>query len=157
MAPFSMATTPKCKGGCYSIPWIAPLTLDTYLIMLRLNQGGIMYHFLSLLYDSIWDWTSVSQTIGEYSNHYDNGPLKTYIKNKIFNVFICSYSKMFEWIHPQVPLTTLSVMFFLRSYGVSSLLTSGTFNWVTQLVLINPQRVARDVFVTQKTIRLYTK
>ena len=23
--PFSVATTPKCKGGCYSIPWIAPL------------------------------------------------------------------------------------------------------------------------------------
>ena len=24
-APFSMATTLRCKGGCYSIPWIAPL------------------------------------------------------------------------------------------------------------------------------------
>ena len=24
-APFSIATTPKCSGGCYSIPWIAPL------------------------------------------------------------------------------------------------------------------------------------
>ena len=24
-APFSIATTPRCRGGCYSIPWIAPL------------------------------------------------------------------------------------------------------------------------------------
>ena len=24
-APFSIATTPRCKDGCYSIPWIAPL------------------------------------------------------------------------------------------------------------------------------------
>ena len=24
-APFSIATTPKCWGGCYSFPWIAPL------------------------------------------------------------------------------------------------------------------------------------
>ena len=24
-APFSVATTPKCRGGCYSFPWIASL------------------------------------------------------------------------------------------------------------------------------------
>ena len=24
-APFSIATTPKCRGGCYSIPWITSL------------------------------------------------------------------------------------------------------------------------------------
>ena len=23
--PFSITTTPRCKGGRYSIPWIAPL------------------------------------------------------------------------------------------------------------------------------------
>ena len=23
--PFSIATTPRCKGGCYSFPWISPL------------------------------------------------------------------------------------------------------------------------------------
>ena len=23
--PFSIATTPMCRGGCYSFPWIAPL------------------------------------------------------------------------------------------------------------------------------------
>ena len=24
-APFSIVTTPRCRGGCYFIPWIAPL------------------------------------------------------------------------------------------------------------------------------------
>ena len=24
-APFSIATTPRCRGGRYSFPWIAPL------------------------------------------------------------------------------------------------------------------------------------
>ena len=24
-APFSKASTPRCRGGCYSFPWIAPL------------------------------------------------------------------------------------------------------------------------------------
>ena len=24
-APFSIATTPRCKGGCYSFTWIVPL------------------------------------------------------------------------------------------------------------------------------------
>ena len=28
-APFSIATTQRCRGGHYSFPWIALLTLDT--------------------------------------------------------------------------------------------------------------------------------
>ena len=45
------------------------------MIMLSVKQGGIKYHFLSLWYDLTWDWTPVSQTIGEQSTHLDNGPL----------------------------------------------------------------------------------
>ena len=37
--------------------------------MLSVKQGGIKYHFLSLWYDSTWDWTPVSQVIGEHSTH----------------------------------------------------------------------------------------
>ena len=44
--PFSIATTPECRGGCYSFLWIAPLTLDLYLIILSVKQGGIKYNFL---------------------------------------------------------------------------------------------------------------
>ena len=67
-APFSIATTPRCRGGRYSFPGLLYFTLDPYLIMLSVKQGGIKYHFLSLWYDSTWDWTQVSRAIGEHSN-----------------------------------------------------------------------------------------
>ena len=43
--------------------------------MLSVKQEGIKYHFLSLWYDSTWDWTQVSRAIGEHSNHYANVPV----------------------------------------------------------------------------------
>ena len=50
-APFSIATTLRCRGGRYSIPWISPLYPDPYHIILSVKQGDIMNHFLSLWYD----------------------------------------------------------------------------------------------------------
>ena len=44
-APFSSATTLTYWRGRYSFPRIAQLTLDPYLIMLSVKQGGIKYHF----------------------------------------------------------------------------------------------------------------
>ena len=35
-------------------------------------QGGVKYHFLSLWYDSTWDWTQVSQAISKHSKHHAN-------------------------------------------------------------------------------------
>ena len=61
-APFLIATTPWCRGGHYSFHWIAPL----YPWSLPYKQGGIRYHFLSLWYDSTWDWTQGSRAIGEH-------------------------------------------------------------------------------------------
>ena len=52
-APFLIATTPRCKGGRYSIPLIA--TLYPYLLVLSVKQGGMKYHYLSLSYDTTWD------------------------------------------------------------------------------------------------------
>ena len=69
-APFSIATTQRCGGGHYSFPWIAPTTLDMYLIMLSVKHRGIKYQFKSVWYDPTWDWTPVSWTIGE---HYPLG------------------------------------------------------------------------------------
>ena len=46
----SIATTPTCRGRRYSFPGLLHFTLDTYLIMLSIKQGGIKYHFLSLWY-----------------------------------------------------------------------------------------------------------
>ena len=47
-APFSIATTPRCRGGRYSFPGLLYFILDPYLIMPSVKQGGIKYHFLSL-------------------------------------------------------------------------------------------------------------
>ena len=40
-ALFSIANTLRCKEGFYSFLWFDPLTLDLYLIMPRIKQGGI--------------------------------------------------------------------------------------------------------------------
>ena len=42
-APFSIATTPSCNGTPF--PELLHFTLDMYLILLRVKQGGIKYHF----------------------------------------------------------------------------------------------------------------
>ena len=47
-ASFSLATTPMCNGGCSGL---LHLTVDPYLIILRVKQGGIKDHLLSLCYD----------------------------------------------------------------------------------------------------------
>ena len=39
-APFSIATTPSCRGGRYSFPGLLYFTLDPYLIMLSVKQGS---------------------------------------------------------------------------------------------------------------------
>ena len=44
-APFSITTTTRCRRSRHSFPWIAPLTLDQYLIMLSVKQGGIKFLF----------------------------------------------------------------------------------------------------------------
>ena len=41
--------------GATLFPGLINFTLDMYLIMLSVKQGGINYHFLSLWYDSTWD------------------------------------------------------------------------------------------------------
>ena len=50
--------------------------------MLSVKQGGIKYHFLSLWYDSTWDWTQVSRVIGKHSN-YDGNVRYTIIFSKL--------------------------------------------------------------------------
>ena len=67
--PFLIATTPRCRGGLYSLPEFLHFTLDTYLLMLSIKQASIKYHFLSLWDDSTWDWTLVSRAIGEHFTH----------------------------------------------------------------------------------------
>ena len=41
--------------GTTPFPGLYHFTLDTYLIMLSVKQGGIKYHFSSPWYDLTWD------------------------------------------------------------------------------------------------------
>ena len=53
-ALFSIAMTPKCRGGHVFIAWIA--SLYPYLIILSFRQGNIKYRFFfSLWYGATWD------------------------------------------------------------------------------------------------------
>ena len=45
--------------GTTPFPELLHFTLDPYLIILSVKQGGIKYHFSSLWKDSTWDWTPV--------------------------------------------------------------------------------------------------
>ena len=62
-APFSITTTPKRWIGRHFFLWSTPFTLDPYLIMLKVKEGGIKYHSLSLWYDL--NWTPVPRTMGK--------------------------------------------------------------------------------------------
>ena len=63
-APFSIATTPRCREGHYSFLWIAPITHDPYVIIPSVKQKSIKYYFLSLWYDSTWDLTKSPRSLG---------------------------------------------------------------------------------------------
>ena len=56
-APFPIATTPSCRGRYYSF------TLDSYLIMLRVKQGDIKFHFVRFWYDSTWFHRPLANTL----------------------------------------------------------------------------------------------
>ena len=116
-APFSIATTLRCRGGRYSFRWIAPLyslssssssyragstdipdplspllpMVHTYLIMLRVKQSGIKFHFLCVWYDSTWDWNLVSKTTGEHSNHFANSLMQSWYVLNLNSLILCEY------------------------------------------------------------------
>ena len=67
-------------------------------------------------------------------------------------VIIPLSSLIFQGIHPQVPLTTSLVMFFLRSLCILGFSTSCTSTKVIQLVLISHQLVDRKLTAAKKKI-----
>ena len=68
--PFRSLQQQGVGESATTFPGLLHFTLDPYLIMLSVKQGGIKYHFLSLWYYSTCDWTQVSRAIGEHSNHH---------------------------------------------------------------------------------------
>ena len=135
-APFSIATTPRCRGGRYSFSWIAPLY--PYLILLSVKQGGIKYHFWSLWYDVTWNWTQVSQAIGEQSTHLANEPVFViytidinFISGKGHFKFLCSYlgiSRIIWYAVWGISALILSLVFPLKLHSNSNFQTDSNKN-----------------------------
>ena len=84
-APFSLATTERCRDGHYSLDELLHFTLDVYLIIQSVKQGGIKYQFLSLWYVSTWDRTPVSWDIGKFSTLKANRRIGICYKNMEVN------------------------------------------------------------------------
>ena len=72
---FSIATIPRCRGGHYFFSWNAPLYPWNVPYNAEFYARKHQVPFWSLWYDSTWDWTPVSRTLGEHSTHYSNGPV----------------------------------------------------------------------------------
>ena len=64
-ASFSIATTLRCMGGRYSFPLIAPLYPWSVPYNTECLAKRHQVPFLSLWYNSTWDWTQVTRAIGE--------------------------------------------------------------------------------------------
>ena len=79
--PFQLLLHRGVGDGATPFPRLLHFTLDTYLKLLSVKQGGIKYNFLSLWYDLTWDWTPASQTVGKHSTHKANGPLRIRVLN----------------------------------------------------------------------------
>ena len=69
-APFSIATTPRCRGGNFSFSGLLYFTLILTLQCWVFSKEVPSNIFLSLWYDPTWEWTLVSRAIGE---HWING------------------------------------------------------------------------------------
>ena len=65
----SLYLATNVEEGASLFPGLLHFTLDMYLIMLSIKQGGIKYHLLNLWYDLTWDWTPVSWAMGKHSTH----------------------------------------------------------------------------------------
>ena len=78
--------------GVTSFPGLLQFTLDPYLIMLSVKQGGIMYYFLSLWYNTTWDWTQVFQA---NTNHFPNHPMRMVVTVKKYSYLMAMHE------HPQ--------------------------------------------------------
>ena len=80
--------------GTTPFPGLLHFTLDIYLILLSVKQGGTKYHFQSHWYDANWDWTQVSWTIAKIScnsvlsNSSKQSSLAQVCSLALFNIYL---------------------------------------------------------------------
>ena len=96
-ASFSIATTPRCREGTSPFLGLFPFTLDTFLILLSVKQGGIKYHFKSLWYDATWDGTPRSP--GSLANTLPTRPMTrlVYQCKFAYTIYLSIYLSISVW------------------------------------------------------------
>ena len=89
-----IGTISRCRGGCNSFPWITLLTLDPYLIILSVKQGGIRYHFFKSfvwldlgLNPGLRNHWWILYPLGQWTNTYINIYKRMHIHIYIFFFF----------------------------------------------------------------------
>ena len=89
------------------MPLFALLPFDPYLIFRSVKQRGIKYHFLSLWYDSTWDWRLVCWTTAEYCNHY------IYIY-----IYICIYIFVYIYIYIYTCIYIITIIIISKQWDI---------------------------------------
>ena len=93
-ALFSFSTTPWCRWGRYSFPWIVPFYPYLYLIMLVIKQRTIKYHFLSLWYDWIGN------------ENRSNRPLDNTLPTRPIHAYVHTYIHTYIYIYIYIYVKT---------------------------------------------------
>ena len=121
--------------------------------MLSVKQGGIKYNFLSLWYDSTWDWTQVSQAIGELSKLQEGIFLILYLKK--YTVFQeKNWKTIFNFLNLWILCQLCDVLVIETNVGATSVKFGGyVFNdrgFVLQCVILmqDKKRVMNQVYLT---------
>ena len=103
--------------------------------MLSVEQWVIKYHFLSLWYDSTWDWTPVSLTIGKHPVTYSYADACRNIFNTIKtsgHSSLENYTSHFIWKGSKGLRKVLSVRGQLETEQNCNILTPTQLFWLQQ-------------------------
>ena len=99
--PFQKLLHRNVGEGTTPFPGLLLFIHDPYFIMLCVKRGDIKYHFLSLWYELILDWTQVFRVLGEHSDHYANGP---FCVENIITIMSC-HPHRYPWpLSPPLPI-----------------------------------------------------
>ena len=110
--PFQLLLHPGVGEGATPFPGLLHFNPVLYLIMLSIKHGGIKYNYLSLWYDSTWDWNLVPWTMANsllirpthththtHTHIYIYGYFYTYSYGYIYVYIIHGYIYIYIYIY----------------------------------------------------------
>ena len=108
--PFSIATTPRCREGCYSFPWIAPLPLIHTLYCWVLSKE------VSITISKVFGMTQLRiepRSPGPLTNTLSTRPMSLYIRwTKVIRFW---FGCVFWYINPCGLFNAKSCLYTLLS------------------------------------------